>query len=60
MLSRRKTEGCDQKVGNFFDPFGISIPCSATCFLELGARVSLRVATKQSIRGKKNFENLHF
>ena len=56
----KKTEGCDQKVGNVFDPFGIYIPCSATCFLEVGARVSLRVATKQSIRGKKNSENLHF
>ena len=56
----KKTAGCDQKVGNVFDPFGIYIPCSATCFLVVGAWVSLRLATKQSIRGKKNSENLHF
>ena len=30
----------------FFDQFGITIPCSATYLLEVGARVSLKVATK--------------
>ena len=49
---------CDQKVWNVFDRFGITIACSDTYFLEVGARVSLKVATKRSIRGKKNSENL--
>ena len=49
---------CDQKVWNVFDQFGITIACSDTYFLEVGARVSLKVATKRSIRGKKNSENL--
>ena len=44
---------CDQKVWNVFDQFGITIACSDTYFLEVGARVSLKVATKRSIRGKK-------
>ena len=48
-----KTEECNQKVGNVFDQFRITKPCSATYFLEVSARVSLKVATKQSSRGKK-------
>ena len=35
------------------DQFGITIPCSTTYFLEVGARLSLKVATKGSLRGKK-------
>ena len=53
-------EECDQKVWNTFDQLGISIPCSDTNFLEVGARVSLKVATKGFFRGKKNSENLAF
>ena len=34
------------------------IPCSATYFLELGACLSLKLATKQSFRDKKNYVNL--
>ena len=52
-------EECNQKVWKVFDQFGITIPCSATCFLEVGACVSLKVATKGSVRGK-NTENLDF
>ena len=55
-----KTEECDLKVGNFFDQIGINIPCSATYFVEVGARVSLKIATKVYIRHKKNSENLNF
>ena len=36
-----------------FDQFGITIPSSATHFLEVGTPVSFKVATKGSIRGKK-------
>ena len=57
---KKKTEECNQKVGNVFDQFGIAIPCSATYFLEVSVRFSLKVATKQSIRGKKNSQNLDF
>ena len=53
-------EKCDQKVWNVFDIFGITIPCSATYFLEACACVSLKIATKGSIRGKWNSKNLHF
>ena len=38
---------------NVFDQFSITIPCSATYFLEVGAHVSLKVATRGSLRGKK-------
>ena len=51
---------CDQKVWNVFDQFGIAIPCLATYFLEVGAHVSIKAATKVSIRVKKNSENLDF
>ena len=36
------------------------MPCSATYFLEAGARILLKVATEGSIRGKKNTEKLEF
>ena len=39
-----------------FDRFGITILCSATYFLEVGARVSLKVATNGSIRSKKTLK----
>ena len=46
-------EGCDLKVWKVFDQFGIAIPLSATYFLEVGAHVPLKVATKGSIRLSK-------
>ena len=58
-FSITKTEEWDQKVCNLFYQFGISLSCSATYFLEVGARVSMKLATKGSIRGKKS-ENLDF
>ena len=54
-----KTEECDQKDWAAFDHFGIIIPiitCSPTQFLEVGARVSMKVATKGSLRGKKTLK----
>ena len=51
-------EECAQAVWNDFDQFDITIPCSDTCFLETGARVSLKVAKKVSFRGKKNSGSL--
>ena len=53
-FSKAKAEECHQKVCNVFDQFGITIPCSAAYFLEIGARVSLKVATKGSLIGKNN------
>ena len=38
----------------------IGKPCSTTYFLEVGTRVSLKLATKGFLRSKKNFENLAF
>ena len=52
-LPEAKTEEWDQKLWNVFDQFGMTIPCSATYFLEVGAHVSLNVATKVSLEGKK-------
>ena len=52
-------EECDQKHWIAFDKFGILIRCLATYFLEVGARVWLKVATKDSFRGK-NYEDLDF
>ena len=47
---------CKIKVENCFHQLGIIIPCSYTYFLEVGARLSLEVATKGSIRDKKDSE----
>ena len=52
-FSKAKTEECDQKVWNVFDQFGVGKPCSTTYFLEVGARVSLKLATRGFLRGKK-------
>ena len=51
-------EECDQNVWNVFDQIGITLPRSARYFLEVGARVPLKVAIKGSRRGKENSENL--
>ena len=53
-------EECDQKVCNVSDQFGITIPCPSIYFLEVEARVLLKVATKVSPRGKTNSENSDF
>ena len=44
---------CNQKHWSYFDQIFINIPCSPIYFLEVGAPVSLKVATKGSLRGKK-------
>ena len=59
-LSKVEMDECDQNVWNAFDQLEITISCSATNFLEVGARVSLKVATKVSSRGKKSSESLDF
>ena len=46
-------EECDQKYWLISDKFGISIPFSGIYFMEVGAHVSLEVATKGSLIGKK-------
>ena len=53
-------EECDQKVCNAFNQFDITITCSGTYLSEVADRLSLKVATKGSLRGKKNSENLDF
>ena len=57
-FSNAKTEEWDQKVWNVSDQFRITIPGSATYFVAVGACISLKVANKGSITGKKNSENL--
>ena len=46
----------DQRVWNVFNQFDIIITCSATYLQQVGARVSLKVATKVSYRGKKSLK----
>ena len=46
-------EECNQRKWSVCNWFGIIIPCSATYFLEVGARVSLKVATRVFFRCKK-------
>ena len=53
-VSKTKTEECNLNIWNVFDQFFITIPCSATYALEIGARDSLKVATRWSTRIKKN------
>ena len=44
----------------FYDGFRRSIPCSNIYFLQISARVSLKVATNGSCKVKKKIENLSF
>ena len=44
----------------FFDKVEITTTCSATYFLRVGARLSLKVSTKVSNRDKNDFEKLDF
>lgn len=44
-------EECDHKDWSVSNKFGITIPCSATLFREVGARLSLKVAIKASFIG---------
>ena len=55
-FSNAEIELFNRKVQNFFDQFGINIPCSATYLLEEGARVSMIVVTKSFLRGIKSLK----
>ena len=57
-LSKTKKEECNEKDWRVCHRFGIIKPFSATYFLEVDAQVSLKVAIKGFIRGKKNSEDL--
>ena len=46
-------EDSDQNVWNDFDQLGFGKPGSTTHFLEVGARVLLKLATKVFLRGKR-------
>ena len=50
---KAETEECDQENLNVSDTYGTTTPCLATYSLEVGARFSLKIATKTSLRGKK-------
>ena len=53
-------EECDQNIWNVFNQFDITISSVATYLVEVGARVSLKVATKGSPRGKKKHGKFGF
>ena len=55
-FSKAKTVECDQNFRYNFDQCGITMHCSTTYFLEVGARVLLKVATKWSITTKKTLK----
>ena len=57
-----KGEGdkCDQEDWNVSDSFGIITPCSATYHPEVKAPISLKAATKASLRGKTTPKTLIF
>ena len=57
-FSKAKTEECDQEDWSVSDKFGIITTSSAAYYLEMGAPVSLKVATKACFGGKKNSGNL--
>ena len=59
-FSKAKTKQCHLKVGNLFYQSDITKSCSATYFLEVGASISLKVASKGSIRDKKTLKNWIF
>ena len=52
-FSKAETVECDHQDWNVSDTFEIITPCSATNHLELGAPVSLKLATKVSFGTKK-------
>ena len=52
-FSKAETEACYQKYWSFSKKLGIITPCSATCHLEVGAPISMKVATIAYLRGKK-------
>ena len=56
LFSKAKREQCDQKNLTFSGKFSMLLSDQNSFFLELGARVSLQVATKWSIRGKKTLK----
>ena len=45
-FSKAKTEECDQNNWSDCDKFGMVISCSAAYFMEVGARISWKVAMK--------------
>ena len=59
-FSKEKKEECDQKKQSFSDKFGILMAGSDIYFLEVSARISLKVTTKDYSRDKKNYANLAF
>ena len=55
---KAKTEECNQNNWSFFDKFRMFMVGSDTYFLEVSAHVSLKVATKDYLRGPKKSKNL--
>ena len=52
-----KTERIDQEHWSVCDTFEMITPCSATYYLEVGAPVPLKPATKVSCGGKKSLKS---
>ena len=55
-FSKAETEYCHQEDWSVFDTFGIITPCSATNDVEARAPVSLKLATKGSLEGRKDLK----
>ena len=59
-FSKEKKEECDQKKQSFSDKFGILMAGSDIFFLEVSARISLKVTTKDYSRDKKTMQTWLF
>ena len=59
-FSWAETEEYDQKNWSFSDKFGMIMPYSDTCFLEVSTHVSLKVATDDSFTVKETIWKCRF
>ena len=55
-FSKEKRKKCDQKGWNDFGQFSVNIACSATYYVEVSAGLSLKVATKVSVRDRNTLK----
>ena len=55
-FSEAEAEECDQKTWNISEKCGINTTCSASYHLEMGAPVTMKAATKASLRSKKHWK----
>ena len=60
VLLKEKPMSATKKFETFLYQLGVGKPSSTTYFVQVGARVSLKLANKVFLRGKKSHENIAF